>query len=51
MGSINSWGAKPLRQHRLWPKPYRYSFILAPISGDAAQWDRTARALRALAVR
>ncbi|RME96433.1 MAG: DUF4981 domain-containing protein [Verrucomicrobia bacterium] len=47
LGSINSWGAKPLDKYRLWPKPYAYDFTLTPVSGSPDQWNQRARQLRA----
>jgi beta-galactosidase len=47
LGSINSWGAKPLPQYRLQPQVYDYSFTFVPVSGGPDDWATRARAIRA----
>lgn len=34
VGGINSWGAVPLKQHRLLEKQYAYAYRLIPVAGD-----------------
>ncbi len=46
LGSINSWGAKPLPQYRLQPRVYDYSFTLTPVGGNAEKWAARAREIR-----
>lgn len=46
LGSIDSWGAKPLPKYRLTAPEYDYSFTLVPVEGTPDQWAARARALR-----
>ncbi|MCP5522664.1 MAG: DUF4981 domain-containing protein [Verrucomicrobiales bacterium] len=46
LGSINSWGAKPLPKYRLTAPEYDYSFTLLPVEGSPDEWAARARKLR-----
>lgn len=34
VGGINSWGARPLVEHQVNEKRYRYTYRLIPVCGD-----------------
>jgi beta-galactosidase len=40
VGGDNSWGARPLDKYTLWPKKYKYSFRLIPISKNVDFFGR-----------